>query len=133
MSKLIVPAIALAVTLTACSNKGSDSSSAGSSASGGDLKVSTVFSPDPPRQGPEAITVTVKDANGNPVRGASVAITTNMPDMAMKGPKITAQDNGDGTYSGRATLNYATVWTFDVKATSGDGKTGSAIAKVVVK
>jgi YtkA-like protein len=132
MNKLVIPVIALAVALTSCT-KGSDSSIAGSSASGGDLKVSTVFTPNPPRQGPEAITVTVRDADGNAVRGATITITANMPDMSMKGPKLTAQDNGDGTYSARANLNYATTWMFDVKATSADGKTGSGLTKVVVK
>jgi hypothetical protein len=75
----------------------------------------------------------VKDADGNAVRDATVAIATDMPDMSMKGPKLTAQDNGDGTYSARAILTYATTWTFDVKVTSRDGKTGSAQAKATVK
>jgi hypothetical protein len=133
MNKLIVPAIALAVALVGCSHKGSDSSSASSSPSGGDLKVSTVFSPNPPRQGPEGIIVTVKDADGNAVRGAMVAITTNMPNMSMKGPRLAAVDNGDGTYSARTTLSYATLWVFDVKATSSDGKTGTMQMKADVR
>ncbi len=51
----------------------------------------------------------------------------------MKGPKFSAQDNGDRTYSARTTLNYATVWVFEVKAASSDGKTGSVQATVTVK
>jgi hypothetical protein len=135
MHKLLIAAIAIAIVIavTACSNKGSNGSSTGSSASGGELKVSTTFVPDPPRQGPETVTVTVKDADGNAVRGATIAITINMPDMAMKGPRLRAQDNGDGTYSARANLNYATTWSFDIKATSSDGKTGSTQTKVAVK
>jgi len=133
MHKLLTAAIALVIAVTACSNRGSNSSNSGSAASGGELRVSTAFVPDPPRQGPETITVTVKDADGNAVRGATIAITTSMPDMSMKGPKLSAQDNGDGTYSARAILNYATIWTFYVKVTSGDGKTGSVQTKVAVK
>ena len=133
MNKSIAAVVALAIALAACSNKDSKNSSNGSSAPGSDLKVSTAFSPDPPRQGPEAITVTVKDADGNAIRGATVAITTNMPSMSMKGPKLSAQDNGDGTYSARTNLNYATSWTFDVKVTSSDGKTGSAHMETAVK
>lgn len=96
------------------------------------LTVSTAFSPTPPHQGPETITVTIKDAGGKPVKGAKVKIATNMPSMSMPGPKLTAQDNGDGTYSAQTNLNYATTWSFAVTA-SAQGKTATATTKVDIK
>jgi multidrug efflux pump subunit AcrB len=83
-------------------------------------------------QGSETITVTVKDAMGKAIKGAKVKIATNMPMMSMAGPKLTAQDNSDGTYSAQANLNYATTWTFAVTATA-QGKTGTATSKFDVK
>jgi len=52
--------------------------------------------------------------------------------ISMAGPKLTAQDNGDGTYSAQTNLNYATTWTFAVTA-SGMGQTGSATSKLDIK
>jgi hypothetical protein len=94
--------------------------------------VSTSFSPAPPHQGPETITVTVKDADGKLVKGAKVKIASNMPSMSMAGPKLTAQDNGDGTYSAQTNLNYATTWSFAVTA-SAQGKTATSTTKVDIK
>jgi hypothetical protein len=96
------------------------------------LLVSTAFDPKPPHQGPETITVTVKDAMGKLIKGAKVKIATNMPMMSMAGPTLTAQDNSDGTYSAQTNLNYATTWTFAVTA-SAQGKTGTARSKFDVK
>jgi hypothetical protein len=96
------------------------------------LTVSTAFDPAPPRQGPETITVTVKDAAGKPVKGAKVKIATSMPAMSMAGPTLTAQDNGDGTYAAQTNLNYATTWSFAVTA-SAHWKTATSTTKQVIK
>lgn len=98
----------------------------------GGLTVSTAFDPNPPHIGPETIVVTVKDAGGKPVKGAKVKIATNMPTMSMPGPTLTAQDNGDGTYSAQTNLNYSTMWTFAVAATA-QGKSGSVKAQANIK
>ncbi len=86
--------------------------------------MATQFAPDPPKQGPETITVTVKDASGNPVKGATVKIGSKMPSMSMTGPNLTATDNGDGTYAAQTNLNYATQWVFEI-AVSAAGKNGT--------
>jgi nitrogen fixation protein FixH len=96
------------------------------------LTVSTAFDPKPPHQGAETIIVTVKDAMGKPVKGAKVKIATNMPAMSMAGPKLTAQDNGDGTYSAQTNLNYATTWSFAVTASAG-GKNGNSTTKLDIR
>ena len=125
--RLMVSTVIIA-TLAACSSKDETSSSTATTTqaqAAGDFSVATQFSPDPPKKGPETITVTVKDAGGAPVKGASVSIISNMPTMSMAGPTLSATDNGDGTYSTQTNLNYATQWTFDVKI-SASGKRGTA-------
>lgn len=76
--------------------------------------------------------MTVKDATGKPVKGATVAIGSNMPTMSMSGPTLKAKDNGDGTYTAPANINFATKWTFDVTASTGAQK-GAAHLRVDIK
>ena len=95
------------------------------------LTLSTSLDPNPAHQGPETITISVKDAAGKPVKAAKVKIGTSMQ-MSMAGPTLTAQDNGDGTYSAQTNLNYATTWTFVVTARA-QGKMGKTIVKLDVK
>jgi nitrogen fixation protein FixH len=83
------------------------------------------FDPSPPKQGNETISISVKDASGNAVKGAIVKAMTTMPAMSMSGPALTFQDNGDGTYSAVTNMNYQTKWVLDVKATA-PGKSGAA-------
>jgi nitrogen fixation protein FixH len=127
MFSRMILSVALVATLTACTSKSETSSSttATQAQTAGAFTVATQFAPDPPKKGPETITVTVKDASGNPVKGATVKIVTKMPTMSMDGPVLAATDNGDGTYAAQTNLNYATQWTFDI-AVYADGKTGTA-------
>ena len=124
MNRSSVLLVALVATLAACSAKTETATTTmtpGQTA--GDFTVATSFSPDPPKQGPETMIVSVKDAAGNPVKGATVKIATTMPAMSMAGPNLTGSDNGDGTYSVQTNLNYATQWAFDVTI-SANGKSG---------
>ena len=117
----------LVATIAACTSKSETSSSttAMQAQIAGPFSVATQFSPEPPKQGPETITVTVKDASGTAIKGATVKIVTKMPTMSMTGPMLAATDNGDGTYAAQTNLNYATQWTFDVSVSAG-GKSGVA-------
>jgi len=118
--------LALIALLAACTSKSDTSSTTiTKTQSAGGFSVATQFLPDPPKQGSETITITVKDAAGSAVKGATVKIASNMPAMSMSGPTLTASDNGDGTYSAQTNLNYATQWTFDI-AISANGKRGTA-------
>ncbi len=134
MSHRPLIALGLALALAGCSSKTDTSSSTTTAAAqrAGDFTIATQFSPDPPKQGPATITIRLEDAAGNPVKGASVRIVTSMPSMSMAGPTLTAGDNGDGTYSAQTNLNYATPWTFDVRAKAGT-KTGHAVVEADVK
>jgi nitrogen fixation protein FixH len=118
---ITISSLALIASLVACNGKANDANASSSGKSSGDLTMTTSFSPNPPKQGPETITVTVKNATGDTVKGATVKIETNMASMSMSGPSLTATDQGDGTYVAHAKLDYATTWTFNVSATA-DGK-----------
>ena len=124
--RLLVSAV-LVAALAACASKSETSSSttATQAQTAGPFSAATQFSPDPPKQGPETITITAKDASGNPVKGATVKIVTKMPTMSMSGPTLTATDNGEGTYAAQTNLNYATQWVFDITVSAG-GKRGVA-------
>jgi hypothetical protein len=125
--------LGLAFALAACSSKGDTTSTTTTiGQKAGDFTISTQFSPDPPKQGAETITIGLKDANGDPVKGATVTVATNMPSMSMAGPTLTATDNGDGTYAAQTNLNYATPWTFDILAKAG-AKSGRISVKAEVK
>ncbi|GAC1431885.1 MAG: hypothetical protein NVSMB5_25890 [Candidatus Velthaea sp.] len=117
--------LGVVLSLAACSAKTDTSATTTQGQTAGDFSVATTFSPDPPKQGSETITVTVKDSAGNPVKGGTVKISSNMPAMSMAGPNLVATDNGDGTYSAQTNLNYATQWKFDI-AVAADGKSGVA-------
>jgi hypothetical protein len=115
---ITISSLVLIASLSACSRKSNDSSASSSGTASGDLTITTNFSPNPPKQGAETITVAVKNATGDTVKGATVRIETNMASMSMTGPTLTATDQGDGTYVAHAKLDYATTWTFDVSATA---------------
>lgn len=115
-----------AMLLAGCSGKSGPSGGSGTPvSSSGELSMTLSFEPAPPKQGSETFIVTLTDASGNPVKGATVTIDTKMPDMQMSGPSLHLQDNGDGTYSGVANLTYQTKWVFAARAAI-QGKSGSA-------
>ena len=123
--KRLLALVAIALLAAGCTGK------ADKAQSGAPLNLSTTFSPDPPKQGPETITVTLADSSGAPVKGADVKISTTMPAMSMTGPTVTGSDNGDGTYTAHMKLNYATSWKFVVSAASGENKATFVVSKDV--
>jgi nitrogen fixation protein FixH len=134
VSHRFIVALVASFLLAACSSKAQTTSTTTTATAqqAGDFTISTQFAPDPPKQGAETITIALNDAAGNPVKGATVTIATNMPSMSMAGPMLTAADNGDGTYSAQTNLNYATGWTFEIRAKAGT-KTGHISVKADVK
>ncbi len=129
------PTIAIffvAILASGCASKQPVSGDGVSVQSSGDYTIGLALRPSPPAQGNTTIVVTVKDASGNAVSGATVKISTTMPEMSMRGPTLSAQDNGDGSYSALTNLNYATKWVFNVSVT-GNGKRAMGLASVHVK
>jgi ABC-type Fe3+-hydroxamate transport system substrate-binding protein len=88
MFRRLLASFVLVAAVAGCASKSETSSTtnATQAQTAGPFSVATQFSPDPPKQGPETITITVKDAGGNPVKGATVKIVTKMPTMSISGP-----------------------------------------------
>lgn len=86
------------------------------------LNMAVSFSPNPPEQGTETITVQIGDATHKPVNGGNVTISTAMPSMSMTGPSVQAIAKGNGRYVATIKLAFATRWSFTILAKVG-GKT----------
>ncbi len=125
MNRLALLLIIATLGLGACGGNRSSKNGGAQTVQSNSVSIAAVFSPDPPKQGPEAITIMLKERNGNPLRGAAVTIAPSMPKMTMTAPTLTARDKGDGTYVSQTNLNYATQWVFSVTAIS-NGKTTTA-------
>lgn len=86
------------------------------------LTMNVTFTPNPPKQGTETITVQLSDGSHKAVNGANVNIATSMPSMSMTGPFVKAVAQGNGRYVASVKLAFATRWAFSVSAQS-NGKT----------
>ena len=122
----------LALLIAGCASKNQGSQTTANASGASDFRITTAFTPDPPRKGAETLTVTLMDAAGAPVKGATVKVDSAMPSMSMTGPSVSAHDNGDGTYSAHLALEYATDWQFAISAKI-DGKTAVAQVKSNVR
>jgi len=130
--KKIIALVTAALLIAGCSSKDKESKTSSSVAGPQDIAITTAFTPDPPQKGRDALTVTLKDGTGAPIKGATVKIDTTMPSMSMSGPSVVARDNGDGRYTAQLTLQYATNWQFAVSAKAA-GKKGVAQVTADVK
>lgn len=131
--KKIIALLAAALLIAGCSSKDKQTQQSSSAANGPqDLAITTAFTPDPPQKGSDTLIVTLKDGSGATVKGAVVKVDTTMPSMSMSGPSVTAHDNGDGTYTARLSLQYATGWQFAISAKAA-GKSGLSQITAEVK
>ena len=88
------------------------------------LEVAFKSNPDPPRNGDNAIEVTVTDRAGMPVADATVEATFLMPAMpSMNMPAMrsntTLAHQGNGRYTGTGQLSMAGTWTTTITVTRG--------------
>ncbi|MHB8703587.1 MAG: FixH family protein [Candidatus Tyrphobacter sp.] len=120
--RTIIALAAAALLIGGCSSKGKETQTTSAATGAQDIAITAAFTPDPPRKGVDILTLTLKDATGAPVKGASVRIDTTMPSMSMSGPTFTAKDNKDGTYTAQLALQYATTWRFAISAGAASGK-----------
>jgi len=86
----------------------------------------------PPAVGPAALTVTVTDATGAAVDGATVTAFADMPSMGHGTPaKPTVTAKGNGLYEVRFTFNMPGYWEVDITATAGE-RTGTLKLKATL-
>lgn len=91
-------------------------------ADAGDLAIEAQIEPDPPRVGDNLLVLVVRDADGAPVEGASIAVEPFMP---AHGHGSTAEpvvtDVGGGTYrAAPVRITMPGEWTITVHAQAGD-------------
>jgi hypothetical protein len=80
----------------------------------GDLRVGVTVMPDPPKEGNNAFTVYVADAQGKPATNAGVSFKVEMPGMNMPASEVQASGDGQGAYSGTGTLSMEGTWNLTV-------------------
>jgi hypothetical protein len=88
-----------------------------------DVAVTCELSPTPATVGPSTVAVTIVDASGRPVTGATVAIEANMSHPGMSPVFADAVAAGDGRYLADLELTMAGDWILSVSATLADGRT----------
>jgi hypothetical protein len=101
--------------LAACSRGG------GASTEG--FTVDVAISPQPPRVGPAAVTVTLAEAGGRPVEGAKVELEGDMTHAGMVPVLAEASETAAGRYESTLRLTMAGDWILTVRATLPDGRT----------
>ncbi len=120
--KRIIGLATAAVLIAGCSANEKTSQARSAPTGTQSIAITMAFAPNPPRKGTETLIVTLRDGSGNPVKGATVKVDTTMPAMSMTGPSAVAKGNGDGTYTARLALQYATSWQFAVHANAAGKK-----------
>lgn len=95
------------------------------------LNMTVIFSPNPPRQGTETVTIALTNGTHKPVNGAHVSVATSMPSMSMSGPTAVASPKGNGRYVAFVPIAFATRWAFTVVAKSNGNVVTRTIAQVV--
>jgi hypothetical protein len=96
-------------------------------AAGGDLQISLITDPSPPKSGPATIAVEIKDAAGKPVDGAQVSISANHVGMSHGGIEGELTPAGSGRYEAKGSFSMSGTWRAEVQVTpqGGTAKTRS--------
>lgn len=116
MKKLIFVSmlVTLAVVLVACGSSAAPTT-APVSAGQGSIKVET--NPSPAVVGDVELILTVTDANGTPLEGATVNVSADHPSMAGMGMNGLATEQGGGKYSIKANFSDPGDWKLSVQVT----------------
>ncbi|MEZ4767425.1 MAG: FixH family protein [Caldilineales bacterium] len=118
-SLLLVLAVGLALTLSAC-QRASQQPDTGATAG---VTMTLAVNPDPATVGQAQVTITLNDADGQPVSGATVAIKGDMSHAGMVPVLADATDEGAGAYRADLKWTMAGDWIVTVTATLPDGQT----------
>ena len=97
------------------------------------LTITMTLEPSPPVVGDGIVVLTVKDAAGQPVDGATVEIEGNMSHAGMKPSFGKTQGGQGGVYRVLLQWTMGGDWYVDVKLTLPDGKIASRRFPVTVK
>ena len=101
--------VLLSILLTACGNAATPAST-----SSKQVNIAVETNPNPAAMGDLELVLTVTDANGNPIEGATVDVTaihTDMTGMDMSGA---ATEQGRGKYAINANFSHSGNWKLKV-------------------
>ncbi|MCB0200905.1 MAG: FixH family protein [Caldilineae bacterium] len=116
---LLILALGLALTLSACQRASQQIDTGASSG----IAMTLAVNPDPATVGQAQVTVTINDASGQPVSGAAVAIKGDMSHAGMMPVLADATEDGAGVYRTDLEWTMAGDWIVTVTATLADGQT----------
>ena len=128
LKRLVVCAIAAALTsVTVAELAAAQQSAAGQKPT---IEIALTTKPNPPKEGPNTLEVTVKGADGKPVTDAEVTTLFYMAAMpAMKMPEMkstaTLKHQKDGRYVGNNHVAMAGKWDVTVTVKRGGQEIGS--------
>ena len=115
----IVPVLPAVVLLIAA---GCSPPAPGTAGKVDDVKVELALHPDPPRVGDEEATVTLKDKDGQPIRGATVKLEGNMNHAGMEPVFAATKETEPGTYKAPLKFTMGGDWFVLVTGTLADGR-----------
>ena len=136
-----VPAVLVLCAVLASSCGGTQSASSSSSVQtgkAGDMTVTFLSAPDPPKSGDNSFLVTVKQPDGTPVTDGQVKVVFSMPAMpSMNMPPMRTEaalsPQGSGTYRGTGQLSMSGTWNVEISVSRNGADLGSAKFSVVAK
>lgn len=105
--------VLLAGVLAACGGSAVPAASA-SSGSTGEVNIAVETSPNPAAMGDVELVLTITDAQGNPIEGATVDMAVDHTDMTGMGMSGVATDQGSGRYSINANFSMSGNWRLTV-------------------
>ena len=117
-----VPAVLVLFAVLASSCGGTQSASSSSSVQtgkAGDMTVTFLSAPDPPKSGDNSFLVTVKQPDGTPVTDGQVKAVFSMPAMpSMNMPAMRSEaalsPQGSGVYRGNGQLGMSGTWNVEI-------------------
>ncbi len=108
--------VALSILLAACGSAATPADTTSSKQV--NIKVET--NPTPAMKGDMELTLTITDANGNPIEGAKVDVGADHTDMMGMGMNGQATEQGGGKYSIKANFSDSGTWKLSVYVRKGE-------------
>lgn len=109
--------VALSVILAACGS----SAAPASVGSGKPVNIKLESNPSPAVMGDIELILTVTDANGDPIPGASVDVAADHTDMSGMEMSASAAGQGDGKYSAKLNFSMSGAWKLTVNVRNSEG------------
>ncbi|MCP4167648.1 MAG: FixH family protein [Chloroflexi bacterium] len=110
--------ILLGAIVTGCARTSHQS---GGLASDDGMQMTLAVTPDPPAVGEATLTITLRDANGDTIEGANLAMKGDMSHAGMTAVIANTSQSNQGVYTVPLTWTMAGDWTISIVATLPDG------------